>query len=681
MVQGDPRNLALTGHWDGFQVSGKKQRGCWAMEIDVLNAGTSSSLSLLPVLFIPLGGNDPYVVKRMKENLTAFITPFVEELEALFVDGMHCRFNYPVCRISNLLPQSETPNLRALFMFMTGDHPAQCKISNLKSSGRAACRRCKMHSELVDGQYVYGESERQCQHPPERRTAKELRHSVDTLIRLKNDKKARNEHSMDSRVTGDSQLWRLYYLNRFDLSRDLVYDIMHIANLNLFKNFMKKFFQDIREHEKAEALLELVDATCTSVTKVRTYELRQGQWPQDPINDHENYTAEECQHFVMWVLPIILNKLEANKYQFSSRRCMIGRLLVDIAHIFFNWTRSKGWSAEDLFVAHQLLTKWRNLSEALDGPNGRPLEHVAGAAHILEDVLRFGHSDVFWCFPYEREVKRYNNIKTNQKNVEATFAQYTARTLFHKIQLCIAAEADDMEIRERALVEVHGALLFPEGIRHNQNMQCPEWHLNCCLTTSSMKKATYVLKMLERAPDSFCSALAKSKGIMISPINNSYQRASDTVWSYLRHRIQGLDETHTPFVLIHKGCMLKKYFYDVGDDVVVENDDIMGTPYKAKIKEIFSHEHNMHIETYFSADYYQHQPFYEHNMVSDLFDPITHMHLLKKSGFVPFDDTCIRPIRCIKHKFMCIKNPKQGKNKYLAYETEDNKMRDQLIVV
>jgi len=110
---------------------------------------------------------------------------------------------------------------------------------------------------------------------------------------------------------------------------------------------MKKFFQDIHEHEKEEALLELVDATCTSVTKVRIYELRQ------------------------------------------------------------------------------------------------------------------------------------------------------VRTLFHKIQLCIAAKADDMEIRERALIEVHGALHFPEGIKHNQNMQCPEWHLNCCLTTSSMKKATYVLKMLE----------------------------------------------------------------------------------------------------------------------------------------------------------------------------------------
>ena len=91
---------------------------------------------------------------------------------------------------------------------------------------------------------------------------------------------------------------------------------------------------------------------------------------------------------------------------------------------------------------------------------------MAGAAHILEDVVRFGHSDVFWCFPYEREVKKYNNIKTNPKNVEATFAQYSARTLFQKIQLCIAAEVDGMETTERALVGIHDALMIPEGIGH-----------------------------------------------------------------------------------------------------------------------------------------------------------------------------------------------------------------------
>jgi hypothetical protein len=60
-----------------------------------------------------------------------------------------------------------------------------------------------------------------------------------------------------------------------------------------------------------------------------------------------------------------------------------------------------------------------------------------------------------------------------------------------------------------------------------------------------------------------------------------------------------LDTTHAPFVFIHKGCIFKRNYYSVGDDIVVENDDVMGTPYKAKIREIFSHEYNTYIETYF----------------------------------------------------------------------------------
>jgi len=45
---------------------------------------------------------------------------------------------------------------------------------------------------------------------------------------------------------------------------------------------------------------------------------------------------------------------------------------------------------------------------------------------------------------------------------------------------------------------------------------------------------------------SFCSAIVKFKGIMISPINNSYEQASNIVWSYLRHCILGLDATQYP---------------------------------------------------------------------------------------------------------------------------------------
>ena len=68
-----------------------------------------------------------------------------------------------------------------------------------------------------------------------------------------------------------------------------------------------------------------------------------------------------------------------------------------------------------------------------------------------------------------------------------------------------------METMERALVGVHDALMIPKGIKHVDTIQCLEWHLNCCLTTSSKKKATHLLKMLDQASNSFCNAISKSK--------------------------------------------------------------------------------------------------------------------------------------------------------------------------
>ena len=56
----------------------------------------------------------------------------------------------------------------------------------------------------------------------------------------------------------------------------------------------------------------------------------------------------------------------------------MGLLLVDICHYFFNYSRLHGWSRLDIQVVKGMLQSWRVLSKELDGPNGAPLEHVAG---------------------------------------------------------------------------------------------------------------------------------------------------------------------------------------------------------------------------------------------------------------------------------------------------------------
>jgi hypothetical protein len=88
-----------------------------------------------------------------------------------------------------------------------------------------------MHSTLFDKTYVYGKNYEQSITPPVRRTAKDLFDSVFKLKTYESNPRGAEQYSMDSGVIGESKLWHLYHLYKFDLSRDLVFDVMHIAGM------------------------------------------------------------------------------------------------------------------------------------------------------------------------------------------------------------------------------------------------------------------------------------------------------------------------------------------------------------------------------------------------------------------------------------------------------------------
>jgi hypothetical protein len=67
---------------------------------------------------------------------------------------------------------------------------------------------------------------------------------------------------VDSRqmyITGVSKLWRLYYLYEFDLSLDLVYDVMHILPLCLFKKYVCRLKEECHSRSSIleKALMEV----------------------------------------------------------------------------------------------------------------------------------------------------------------------------------------------------------------------------------------------------------------------------------------------------------------------------------------------------------------------------------------------------------------------------------------
>ena len=107
-------------------------------------------------MFIPIS-----YVKSMKGSsgtmLRIYLTPFIAELEDLFVNGFRILFPYDSQKISMSLPVHDIGEpiiLRAMLMNFTGNHPAQSKAGMLKAGGHLACRR---HNIFVNRERILGE--------------------------------------------------------------------------------------------------------------------------------------------------------------------------------------------------------------------------------------------------------------------------------------------------------------------------------------------------------------------------------------------------------------------------------------------------------------------------------------------------------------------------------------------
>ncbi|MCO5561841.1 hypothetical protein L7F22_015465 [Adiantum nelumboides] len=94
---GDPRNIALLVHWDGFQTSRTTQKSCGVVEIMILNSGKYTSMGNLPVSFIP--SKCKKIMKASGDVCGTCLEPLVNELESLYIEGLDVEFNYPIDKI------------------------------------------------------------------------------------------------------------------------------------------------------------------------------------------------------------------------------------------------------------------------------------------------------------------------------------------------------------------------------------------------------------------------------------------------------------------------------------------------------------------------------------------------------------------------------------------------------
>ncbi|KAL3701819.1 hypothetical protein R1sor_019841 [Riccia sorocarpa] len=338
-LEGDPRNVTLLAHWDGFQSASTMFRSTWTVETKILSAGASSPLPPMPVLFIPNTKGDP---SSKSDALNACLQPFIEELIDLFINGVEVEFNYP----SELIGGRDLPKrfkLRIMLVLFTGDHPAQCKFGGFATSGYSGYRRCKMKSRVCNVPnsrvVVYDSNREQYRHPPARKTVSELREAAVDLNACVTGA-ARKELSQRTGVTGDFQVWKLFDLYGSNPSEDLTYDAMHVLALSMFKKYTELLKKDA---ERTSAGRDAQLSALAEVTKKKARCL-QGRWRKDPFNRLGFFKAEEYTNFILYCVPHILYEMG---YEPGSILYDLGRLVFEIARYFYIASRSQtGWTED-----------------------------------------------------------------------------------------------------------------------------------------------------------------------------------------------------------------------------------------------------------------------------------------------------------------------------------------------
>ncbi|KAI5064767.1 hypothetical protein GOP47_0019462 [Adiantum capillus-veneris] len=475
-------------------------------------------------------------------------------------------------------------------------------------------------------------------------------------------------------LSGDSVLWKFFDLYGFDLSRDLVYDTMHVLPLNLFCKYTSNVMRGLQNESKKK-----VDECCKLVYKLAPPSIRNGRWPHTLRKYFEGFKAEENQKFVQWCLPYVLSVIN----EVSRPMYELGLLLIEIAHTFYNFSREKGWTKESIKIMQSLFSSWRVRSEEFFGPKSSPLEHIAGNGELLDDIIRHGSHDVYWCYIFERMVSIYMGVKTNKKNNEITYVHFYKRVLFTLDTRVLQEEKDGFLPHERNLSFLHQRLILLDDftLLHPKSPQCSIFHEKGLLELSSLTRARELChKILVDYELAYCHNMIRAKGIGITKKKRTKRYLSDEDKRYFQQLwAMTVSEGENTLVTTYQKILYQGEAFKVGDRVTVKQDngDIDALPvghWKAKIKTLFSIEHNGQYYLYFGTEYYR-QCISSHNGVDELIVHHATRMSIAQQQTMPYTWDCVRPISSLMHKFIPL--PLTG-NRLVAYEVKDLIQRKRL---
>ena len=150
---------------------------------------------------------------------------------------------YPLQFTSDEFHSSETEVIRLLLLCWTGDHPGQCEVGKSLNQGKWGCRREKLHGQQLqnssNNHYYYGNNRYHCRYPWEKR---QIEQELENLYDIENETRTSVRKALSSKLHKV-----LYPLYKFNVTRDMVYDVYHTIPLNV-KNQLTRLLE-----------LELVD--------------------------------------------------------------------------------------------------------------------------------------------------------------------------------------------------------------------------------------------------------------------------------------------------------------------------------------------------------------------------------------------------------------------------------------
>ena len=410
MAKGSPLNLALVGHFDGWQPFDTSYRGSGSFEVTVANmqkAARNHVDEVYVVGFVPL-----FQVPNLPNGLDPFLQPLMNDLCEGFIEG------YKVLNPKGItipgFEQSNEETVQLLLLVWTADHPGQCETGKFLNQSKCACRRCKLAGEHLENgtntHYYYGQNRLHSRHPWGQRVIEsELENIFD--IESETRSSVRKRLSSEKGFTGLSIFHK--YLNPlygFDILNHLVYDVYHTIPLNVVKNQLVRAL-NLEMLDKTELDKQIGNFPWTD-------EFKDGRLPKQLGKDCKGigyWKAESFQKFSFPMTECVMESHFTNPKEYG-----IVSLMARLTDLHFHDGRN-GWTP-DMIKWHQKLA-WR-LNILVEEVQGLAMCTISmrNLLHLHEDIIIFSASDNVWCPVFERAVKEYVKKSHNGKNIEATFA-------------------------------------------------------------------------------------------------------------------------------------------------------------------------------------------------------------------------------------------------------------------